>query len=476
MAEIHVLISQQDDETILDHWFEYEGRPLDAKKWMEGSGRWPAQLLKGRPKPLEVFLCLDGESLAAGYNSPFVADVIRQAHMSMWGANVYLVIDSLATSLQPDGHARTRHAPPAWFEAASENNVRDVLHWPIRRRTDFSDASRKSEKRIREVSARDTRRAWKCLVSPEPGLGPEQESFLGPYLINSFRELGDSNCLLVLQEKRDDYDYMAYVRRHLRRMPGTEMAVGVIDRVEEPPTELERYCREKGCALVRFHGWCELYYALRRLNAPLWGDATDVPHATPVPVSNPAFKSHPPRLLITHAYVPSDPEGCHSAARDAWELTKELRGRAEVTVYPAVQCLQLAGLVRELEHVLGWVHIGHGDDALGLLQSGAKGYKPAEDWLRSFADYKSSLALAVFSSCKSEPVAKAFAESGVGVTVGFRQKVHRRVCAELTKRVVEATLDANGLRRPILEAFRDGRLVLEIEDPEALPVAFWARH
>lgn len=475
MAQIHVLISQQDDENILDHWWEYDDHPLNLKKWEASSCLWPSILLRGRPEPLEVFLCMDKESLAEGYNSPFVTGVVQQAHKSLWGANLYIVVDNTAQSLYPSDQEQTRQDPPAWFETSLENNVRDILQWPIRRGTNFSKAAGQSAKRMRKVMQRDPVRAWKCLIRRPPELGPEPESFLGPYLIRSLGELGDANCLLVLQEKRDNY--MQYLRRLFARWPGKEMVVGLIDEIEEPPPDLERYCRDKGCAVVRFHGWYELYYILQKLNACGAGSEPVDDYATPVRViTNPTFKFHVPRLLITHSYVPEDVSGCHVAAGDTWELIKDLRGRAEVKVYPAIQCIKLAELMEELGHVLAWVHIGHGDEERGLQQSGDLIFKRPEDWLRAFAVYKSSLALALFSSCKSEPVAKRFAEAGVSVTIGFTRKVHQQVCVELTKRVIEATLNSNGSRQAILEAFRIGSQVLEIGDEDAMPVAFWARH
>jgi hypothetical protein len=120
------------------------------------------------------------------------------------------------------------------------------------------------------------------------------------------------------------------------------------------------------------------------------------------------------------------------------------------------------------------MHIGHGDGKQGLQQAGGL-YKTPDDWLNSFAGYESSLALIVFASCRSEVIAEHFAGAGAGVTIGFAEKVAKKVCVYLTSRVVHAALNSNGSREVILKAFNEGRQVLKIEDPDAVPVAFCSR-
>jgi hypothetical protein len=221
----------------------------------------------------------------------------------------------------------------------------------------------------------------------------------------------------------------------------------------------------------------ELYYFLLRLNRESRRHTKYVQLAKSVRVGeSPTFKSHAPQLLITHAYLRGKSADAVAAASDVWELIKELDNTSRVKIYPAVKCVKLADMMEELHHILAWIHIGHGNDKEGLQQADDELFKSAQDWLNSFAGYRSSLALALFSSCRSASVAKHFAASGAGVTIGFERDVHQNVCAHLTKRVVRKALHSNGSRDAILEAFVEGRKVLEIEDRDALPVAFWARH
>ena len=425
--------------------------------------------MTGQAAPMEVFLCVNRESFSERFETDFIERLVRKAHASMWGAKVYVVIDHDAEQSVPtlgvsEGAAAR---PPEWFETLLGNDVSDILQWSVRSPDGFVDATRRSETRMKRLVTDVPSRPWKCVMRTPPNLSPQQKSFLAPYLAGSLKKIGGENCLLVLQERRDNY--MKYLRRALDPRPRYKVIIGVVDQIDDPPGDLEKFCEDEGYELVHFHGLVELYYFLRRLNS------INESEATPVRVVNPVFKSHAPQLLITHSYTATDKGGCLAAANDVWELTKDLRGTAKVRIYPAVKCVKLADIIDELQHVLAWIHIGHGDD-VGRLKEAEETYQPAVQWLNSFAGYKSSLALAMFSSCYSAPVAKRFAESGVGVSIGFAQEVHKKSCVHLTKRVIKAALESNGSQKAIIEAFSEGRRKLGLADPAALPVAFWASH
>jgi hypothetical protein len=468
MAAIRVLISQRDSHKVLADWWEEDSSPSRQENWERAASLWPEKCLVDQPDPVAVYLRVAGESSPEGYEESFVRGVVERARIATWGAKVYLVVDHEAGQLIP-AVGGGRPARPRWLETLHESGVSDILQWPMQGVSTYAEAAARSEARMRKLISDVPNRSWKCVIHTPPHLGPEQESFLAPYLASSLKKLEDENCLLVLQGKRENH--MRFVRRALRQRPDYRVIIGVIDQIEEPPRELKEFCHDEGYELVRFHGLVELYYFLRRLNS------INETETTPVPVvREPVFRSHAPQLLITHSYTARDKSGCLTAAHDTWELTKDLRGAAKVKIYPAVKCVKLADILDELQQVLVWVHIGHGDDLRGLQEADDELFKSAEDWLNSFAGYKSSLALAMFSSCRSASVAKHFAESGVGVSIGFAQDVHKKACVHLTKRVVKAALESNGSRTAILEAFREGRKVLGTADPHALPVAFWASH
>jgi hypothetical protein len=479
LAEVRVLILQQGDHEIVDVWTEKDGSPLNLQKWKEHSSSWPERLLKDMADPMEVFLCLDKEVLAEGCDSPFLHRVIQQAHKSMWAAKVYVVVDR---QWLPEDTDPEQPDPFTWAEGLLENRVSDILEWSLTRTSNYSEAARRSRRRMEALRGQPPGKPWKCLFRAPLSLSREEEYLLSPYLVNSLAELNDENCLVVLRPLGDGY--LEYVAETLQQAAGREVMVGVVDRLERLPSDLKKLCGAGGCGPVRFHGVAELYYFLQQLNSPRLNHLRlnntkliEGTRATPVRVgANPRFKSHSPQLLITYSYVRGQADSCLVAAGDTWELVNDLPANVRVKIYPAIKSAKLAEILRELGHVLAWVHIGHGDEEKGLQQAEDELYKSAEDWLKSFAEYNSSLPLALFSSCRSAAVAQRFAEAGAGVAIGFAREVHQKVCVELTKRVVEAAIETNGERGAVLKAFSAGRDILEIDDPNAAPVAFWAHH
>jgi len=453
---------------------EKDNSPLKFNKWKEACARWPQLLLQGSDEPMEVFICLDKELLAEGCDSPFLHRVIQQAHKSMWGAKVYVVVDK---QWQPEDRDPEQPDSFIWTEGLLENRVSDILEWSVTHSSNYSEAARRSRKRREVLFHYPPSKPWKCLFRAP--LSPEEEYLLSPYLIDSLDELDNENCLVALRPMSEDY--LEYIGATLQRATDYEMMFGVVDRLESRlPSDLVR----KGYASVLFHGVVELYYFLQQLNNPRLNNlrlnnlkSINQSVATPVQVIvNPKFKSHSPQLLITYSYLDGQDDSCLAAASDTWALIKDLPSDVRVKIYPAIKSAKLADILKDLGHVLAWIHIGHGDEDRGLQQAEDALFKSAEDWLRGFTEYKSSLPLALFSSCRSAAVARRFAEEGTGVAIGFTREVHKKVCVELTQRVVKAAIEANGESSTVLTAFSEGRDILEIDDPNASPVAFWANH
>lgn len=471
--EILVVISQQGvREFAMDPWMEREHSSPNIEKWKEGTTLWPQQLLLDRDEPMEVFFCLDQERLAEGYDLPFLNRVIQQAHRAMWGANVYFVVDK---RWQPVVLDPEQPEPYHWIKELLQNKVTDVLEWSINRKN-YNEAASRSRERMAKLARYRKYQPWKCLLQDSEILTTEEERLLAPYLISSPSELKGRSCLFAWRFLRDDF--LSQLKQMVKELDADELIIGLVDSLIPP--ELERFCREEGHEVVRFHGIAELFYFLQKLNQPVLNISPIADKrlmgkdATPVRVIDSRFKTYNPQLLITHSYLSGERDDCFAAATDTWELINDLPANVQVEIYPAIRSDKLADIVSRFEHLLAWIHIGHGDLEKGLQQSRNGDFMSAGDWIKGFTDYKSTLPLVLFSSCYSQSVAQQFAEAGVGVAIGFAEALNQRVCVELTKRVVEAALKFNGERTAILNAFLDGHDLLSIGDSKALPKAFWS--
>lgn len=474
--EILVVISQQGVRGFaMDPWMEREHSSPNIEKWKEATTLWPRQILLGKDEPMEVFFCLDQERLAGGYGLPFLRRLIQQAHQAMWGANLYFVVDR---EWQPVVLDPEQPGPYRWIEGLLQNKITDILEWSVKTNSNYTEAASRSRERMVKLARCRKYQPWKCLLQDSEILTTEEERLLEPHLISSPSELKGRSCLFVWRFLRDDY--LSQLKQMVKDLDADKLIIGLVDSLDEPPPELERFCREEGHEVVRFHGTAELFYFLEKLNesvldiSPIIDARLMGNEGTPVRIINSRFKSYNPQLLITHSYLSGKRDDCLTAATDTWELIGDLPANVQIEIYPAIESVKLAAIVKRFEHLLAWIHIGHGDLQKGLQQSRDEVFKSAGDWIKGFADYKSTLPLVLFSSCYSKPVAQQFAEAGVGVAIGFEEAVNQRVCAELTKRVVEAALKFNGERTAILNAFLDGHDVLSIGDSKALPKAFWS--
>ena len=475
MSPIRVLILQQGSPDHVLTWTEGNDSP-QLRKWKDCASLWPEALLAERPEPMDVFFCVDKELLAQGFDPTVLHLAIQNAHRSMWAANVYVVVDKL---WQPEDRNPEGPEPFDWIRKLLGNRVTDVLEWSVRSESNYTEAASRSRDRMQGLRRDPAHHPWKCFF--QTSLGREEERLLSRFLVRSLTELKDENSLVVLRPLGDNY--LSQVTETLTRMPDGEIIIGIVDRLVRLPVELESLCRSKGWGLVRFHGISEVYYFLEKLNDSRL-DSLRLYHqqlieanlAIPIRVVGQQFKSNRPQLLITHSYVAGKPDDCWLAAKDTWELIHDLPSDVRVKIYPAIKSGKLADIVKELGHILAWIHIGHGDPKRGVQQSDDHVFKSPQDWLTSFVDYNSSLALAMFATCYSEAVAREFAAAGVGVTIGFAEEVHKQVCIEVTKRVVAAAIESNGERAAVLAAFSKGQKRLVSENPEAGPLAFCATH
>lgn len=473
---VRVVIARQGDGFLQD-WEEEERSPLKEDQWEQGAQLWPDGLLKDSSDPPEIFLCLDPERLAENYETDFLGRVIRKAHASMWGAKLYVVVDK---RLQIEEQHDLDDIRRKWFEMLLKNGVSDVLELNVDQISEklFDDAAIQAEKRSKTLNRHNPFGKWTCLVQD---ISPDIELFLGDFSTDILPQ-DSCNCLIALRDCADTR--IEFVADALKNPPTGKMLVGLLDAVDiswskkfedprklEQRKKLEQLCKDHDGRLIIFYGLFELHYFLQRLNAVYEQHKTILKHAKIVSVQEARFSRHAPQLLITHSFQPSDHTGALAAAKDVHTLRQELGDKFDIVVHPAMHLTGFYDTLKDLKQLLAWVHIGHGDGANGLQQAGGL-YKSAEEWISCLAEHDKSLSLAVFSSCKSEDVARKFAEAGVGVTIGFKKNVPKTLCGEMTVKIVKATFYSNGNRDKIIDAFQRVKGMFVREEP----VIFCARH
>jgi hypothetical protein len=460
---VPVVIVRHGSNRVLHEWDEEEMAASLEDHWLQAASLWPAEFREGFTELPDVFLCLDQETLA-DYATDSLLRVIRKAHRSLWGANVYVVVDKR----RPVEEAEDLHPiRENWFHALLENGVSDVLELTLGPKIDFYSAATRAAERLDAVREHIPSGRWICLLDPPLAVfSPSTRLFLENFLPAAHEKPG--NRLIVLRECTDSR--IGFVRSSLVESPPGTVMVGLLDTAGQSThpslQELRDLCRDHSSRLMRFHGTFELHYFLQRLNAVHERHRSMLEHAEIISVQNGLFSRYAPQLLIT-----DDSAGAFSAADDVHSLRLGMPDGFEIVVHPAMQNNGFRETLSRLKQLFVWVHIGHGDGVNGLQQADGL-YKRPEEWISCMARQDKSLSLAVFASCKSDIMAREFARAGASVTIGFKRGVQKRLSGEMSAQVVKAAFESSGNRDRILDAFR--RLKGMLADAE--PVIFFAKH
>jgi len=471
-------------------WDETNLPEIDESTWKFGAQVWPMELLKNTNAGVDIFLVLQSEFIEEIYDAAIIGDILRCARMYTWGANIYVVVDQSLDRRRGQHHIQM--ARENFFKVLDDHRITDILEASIQgaeieeiplRLFPATARSRNRRKHLQDLAALGE---WRCYLNQPPAT---VASFLEPFRDISLNS-DDKNYLLVpLEERkfhRDSMSPLDFVKSAFAEHQGGSFAVGYLDETSlPPPDDLQRLCKERGCQILEFRGLFELHYFLQTLTAifkkrlPALEDGEDFVRLADKVRFHPAVQ---PTVLITHSFTPDDDvEQCSEAARDAYEITQRLPSHCRIVVYPAINCEVLPDLVEPLRDLTAWVHIGHGESALGLRESGqATVFKTPQQWLECFLideEFNRSLALVCFACCQSAEVARLFAASGVHVAVGFTTDIEVTLCRAVSKEVVVAAAAGHGDRNKILAAFRRGRSRLKgITNSNPKAVAFFSGH
>lgn len=459
---IDVVFLPQGGTDYLRFWREGKGPDIQHDEWNESALHLPRRALGGDWSPTEVFLCLRGDHLVDRFDYSLVGQILNVARNHAWGSKIYVVVDrNIGISAdQIDAHESLSF----WFDAVLREGATDIIEVGMDR-YDLdpvdakplrigSDLSRLRQEALRGLVSKGQ---WKCFL---PNTAPLLSSFVYPFVKYSSQHLTREDLVIVV-DKSEAAKQTGFVRKALREFPDSKhivAAMGVL-----PSRELQAACQLQNLKLFRCRGPFELRYTVLRLNAvrqqktikPI-GSIQIVPRdAEPTFTSTPNGNGR--SLLLTSSFDPhTEPEQCILAARDAGSATHEMPLSTTRCVHQAVTCKVLPYVLTSLSEVTVWLHLGHGEGASGLQEASSGVFKTPEQWLSCFSSYGGSLALAFFSSCRSNIIARRFAEAGAGVAIGFENEVPPEACRLLAAEVVRAALRSGGNRNEILSSYHAG--------------------
>ncbi|OLE51235.1 MAG: hypothetical protein AUG51_23670 [Acidobacteria bacterium 13_1_20CM_3_53_8] len=446
------------------------------KSWKDLALKINRRALRGNHAPVEIFLYLRDGLRSSIYDYGILEDIVLSALEHAWAGKLYVVWDRLpATALEAGfGEEQEQILLAKCFCAFLCGRVTDLIELNHREKPRGRLTCEEERQLLRGCAAKSQRR-WEILqgVASEGGWGyiaRKNARILGSFL----SELVSEGCLLssgtnhvIILDAAPEFgpkELLDEFRRVNRVNNGIVAATP-----EGYSKDLCYQCRGESPLLevLTFNGVFEVVYALLQLNtvrkvetrqehlkADTQVEIKDV-KLIRSPVFHPPAAQSSPRLLITSAFHPNEePEHSIAAAHEVGAMLRGLPFHLDVVVHPCITCESLPNLLESGEFT-AWIHLSHGEKEEGLYEPQLKEYASPQRWLTCFTAYKSSLKLAVFSSCESACVARLFAEAGVSVAVGFESVVLVQATRLLAQKVIRAAmLDGSG-QESILEAFRD---------------------
>jgi hypothetical protein len=473
-------------------WREGEDDRVDTEAWKQSALKLAHQASAGEFAAVEVFLCLKAQQLADLLDRYFLRNLVQTACNHSWGANVYVVVD---TSLEPLSNLIELQdvidSLCDWFEDMHKFGATDIIQVAVNTSENvkvWEDAASLNSLRSGADRSRKRHEAllpegnWKGILRKEAKV---LRSFLEPFDIrydSNIPRAHRGNWVTIIEDSSQATQKKLIDKAQIA-LPDKHLVAAVT-----PSDEIRQLGREGHHGIARYRGSFELRYLFYLLGGDRQSLAIrQVGRTEPIAVQEPAFfgalqMAGSPSLLLTGSFPPAsdgdDEWHIVQAAIEIGQSTIRKPAHAAYVVSPAADCDTLPDVIKNLPlNLTAWLHVGHGDKDDGLQEASGK-YRPVQRWLDCFNGHAArggNLALAIFSTCQSEEVARGFARAGVGVAIGFVEPVDGDVCRFLTAPIISAALRSGGDRETILRAFHAGCADLQARgasDPK--PVAFWA--
>ena len=426
--------------------------------------------------PLEIFIHLrDGLNNSISEYGP-LEDIVARAREHGWGAKIYIVWERLSKKVFKttfSGKSNQIYLAKC-FCAFLREGVTDLIELgpKVKSQGELSfeegkkalrDYAANSEKRMKSLKAIVAKGGW-SYVSRKDALALND-------LLNEFIEEG---CLpasgskhFIIFDSPPEYGPKELLDKFKSINPAKQGVVITTPEGESKPLQYHCETEDPPLRLFSFNGLFEAIYALLQLNRAEAFEVrkesasynTRAKIETVKLIERPIFRSSPlaaaPRLLITSAFHPrEEPHHSITAAQEVGAIINNLPFNLDIEVHPCITCESLPELI-ESKQFTAWVHLSHGVNQKGLYEPQLDEYASSERWLACFTAYKSSLRLALFSSCESASVARLFAAAGVDIAVGFKKEVLVEATRVLVQRVVPVAMQDGSNQEAIIKAFRE---------------------
>lgn len=144
---------------------------------------------------------------------------------------------------------------------------------------------------------------------------------------------------------------------------------------------------------------------------------------------------------------------CLAASTEIGAVKRNLPFHIGVEVHHCITSERLPQILNRRPFT-AWLHLGHGERGSGLKDELTNQFISPAMLTGCFRGYHGSLRLIVFSACESADIARAFAELGAPVAVGFENKVLNEAARQVSAALMPAAFQGDDTQAAILEAFR----------------------
>ena len=426
--------------------------------------------------PVEIFLYLREGLKNSISEHGLLEDIVAQAMDHGWGAKLYVVWERFSkrmfktTFSEKPNQIHLAKCFCAFLRAGVTDLIELTRNEKSQREFSFEEEKKElrdyavnSEKRLKSLKAIVTKGGW-SYVSRKDAL--PLNDFLNEFIEEGCLPASGSKHLIIF-DSPPEYGPKELLDKFKSINPDKQGIVVTTPEGESKPLQYHCETEEPPLKLLSFNGIFEATYALLQLNKAEAFEVrqenssynAEVKIETVKLIERPIFRSSAvasaPRLLITSAFHPK--EEPHHSITAAWEvgaIINNLPFNLDIEVHPCITCESLPDLI-ESKQFTAWIHLSHGEEQKGLYEPQLEEYASPERWLACFTAYKSSLRLALFSSCESASVARLFAKAGVDIAVGFKDVVLIEATRILVKKVVPIAMQDGSNQEAILKAFRD---------------------